>query len=338
MEHWTLWYFRQYTNDLLLPPYGILQNKQWLETYIASPDKYVTKAADSFLKNQALEWLLENGPNNWSELNISSIKMPLDRIQSILMVEMIKAIEILSLSNCSLSEWPLVNHLSSLKRLDLSRNTKLNNKGLASLELPKLEELDISYCHINSLSIHPMTSKSSKLRIIIGSKETRYITMSLLMRIQTGKISLEVIENFQKQLMFPPFKCFENMQELAKFIEHPEKELLLFENTDQTIKTLTWMVSSENSTLQSVNLSGYSSIYDTYRDKWMKEVLSSPQMPTITTLSLSECNLKNVPDLTLLQNIEKLDLSYNALKEIDRKFNFHQIENSCTHQAMRWNE
>ena len=322
--------FRQYTSALLLPPYEVLVYKQMLKTYIASPDKYVAKVTNSclkkqeldWLKTQALNWLLENAPNNLSELDISGTKMPLDRIQSILLIEKIKTLETLNLSNCSLSEWPSVNHLSSLKRLNLSRNTKLNSKGLALLELPKLEELNITRCPINSLNIHPMTSKSSKLRLIIGSKETRYITMSLLKRIQTGKINLEVIEDFQKQLMFPPFKCFENMEELAKFIEHPEKELLLFENTDQTIKTLNWMLSSENSTLQSVNLSGYSAIYEMYRDKWLKEVLSSPQIPTIETLNLSECNLKNVPDLTLLQNLEKLDLSYNALKEIDRKLNF----------------
>ena len=314
--------FRQYIEALLLPPCGIIENKQLLETYIASPDKYLTKVTDSCLKKEALDWLLENAPNNLSELDISGTEMPLDRIQSILLIEKIKALETLNLSNCSLNEWPSVNHLSFLKRLNLSRNTKLKSKGLALVELPKLEELNITHCPINSLSIHPTTSKSSKLRIIIGSKETRYITMSLLKRIQTGKISLEVIQDFQKQLMFPPFKCFENIEELAKFIEHPEKELLLFENTDQTIKTLTWMLSSENSTLQSVNLSEYSAIYDTYRDKWLKEVLSSPQMPTIRTLNLSGCNLKNVPDLTLLQNLEKLDLSYNALKEIDRKLNF----------------
>ena len=124
--------------------------------------------------------------------------------------------------------------------------------------------------------------------------------MSLLNRIQSGKVKLEVIEDFQKQLMFPPFKCFENLNKLKNFIEHPEKELSLFENTDKTIKTLTWMLSPENSKLQSLNLSGYSAIYDMYRDKWLKEVLSSPQIPTITTLNISHCSLKNVPDLNFV--------------------------------------
>ena len=315
-------YFVDIPRLLLLPPCEILGNKEKLEAYIASPDKYVAKVTDTWLKKQALDWLIEYGPN-LSELDISGIKVTLDQIQCTLLIDKLRTIETLNLSNCSLSEWPLViNQLSCLKCLNLSRNTNLNSKGLPLLELPKLEELNITHCPINSLSIHPMTSKSSKLLIIIGSKETRYITMSLLNRIQTGKVKLEVIEDFRKQLMFPPFKCFENLNELSKFIEHPEKELLLLENTEKTIKTLTWMLSSENSTLQSLNLSGYSAIYDMYRDKWLKEVLSSPQIPTVTTLNLSGCNLKHVPDLKFLQNLEKLDLSYNALKEIDRKLNF----------------
>ena len=312
---------RQYTKALQMPSYAILNNNDNLQRYLKSPEKQIAGINDTCFKEEALNWLLDNKSGKFTELNMSNLTMSLSRVLNHTKVQ---SVEVLDLSNCSLTECPPVNHLYSLRHLNLSDN-RIKGKGLVTLNLPRLEHLDISNCPIKTVSLSSMPCSSSKLHLIIGSKETRYIAMSLLKRASEGQISLEVTEKFQSKLMFPPFRCLRSTEQLANFIKNPEKELLSFEKTEQTIDTLNSMLKSDIA-LETLNLPGYATIYEDYGNRWLNAVLGSPSLNEIKVMKLASCNLSRVPDITPLLMLQELDLSNNKLEKIHLRLEFSNMK------------
>ena len=238
----------------------------------------------------------------------------MNEIQDALNESRSSALSYINLSNTSLKTLPKLAHLKNLTTLDISNN---NLNSIQSLESPSLRTLNVTGNEFLSVLDFIPQKVQALNEVIFGSVMCKFIRHSILEKASTGALKLNVLNDYRENLLVPrPCVLFDDA-ELTKYVTCTEMNIQQI-NSDEPhtqYEAIEILTEAKDFHYQSFNLSNQRKFCENIGIAQLKSIIC--RMTTITKLTLSHCNLSQIPDLSGLSQLHVLDLQYNDIKQFD---------------------
>ena len=230
-------------------------------------------------------------------------------------ISKLKRVTFVDLSDCKLSSVPDLRDMGSLKQLVLRNNAIENCDELQNMSV---EEIDLENNPVQGFDLKA-TSLPSLTKLRIGSPKTKYISISLLTNFQLGKFRIEIPEQYLQYLIFPDENCMTDMERFRDCVKSPCLNLTPVSRTEQR-DAFEWVVQHCSSELQSIRLTENGE-FDEHMEQqicsidsllidlnWSDMIASCS---ALKELHLARCSLNQMPKLSMLSNLETVDVKYN---------------------------
>ena len=324
---------QMYLNFLYLPP-GHLLNSSNLKNYIDSPEKYLDEVDESH-KQESLTWLLGDIKENIKIFTLSGQEnlcqiLKFRGLQNLLNNKKLSQLENLHLGTCGLTAAPKIDHLAKLKFLNLSNN---HIKGLRwDFKHPALEILYFQGNPTDKLDFNSKDFPALK-HIIFGSKETKELSPSFLERIAESKLDYFVPEQYRSTLTNPPYGTLDGERTGLKSYLQGELDLSSSKFRKKANHTINTLINKHPVDIKILKLSGQSVWVQ--QEQSLKRLLELRKLEKVTELYLDGCNINEIPDVTHLKHLLRLDISHNPVNKdcLSIKLNIRQLQqlnlNNC---------
>ena len=247
-----------------------------------------------------------------SELNLSDHKdlytfITHSGLNDILKSKPLFVISRLILSNIGLTAIPSALHyLKCIETLDLSKNLLTTVENIDSNE--KLQFLMLQDNPIETITV-PENLISTLTRVEFGSTLTKYISDSLV----CSNVGLEgSTEEYYQYLILPPAAYLLDVNFRNRYLEDKPSIIKKIHNKDDRKNAYLHVAEVEKDIPTELDFSGDVSIQDR-----IDSLVNQPNMTVIVKLVLQHCQINCLPSISNLVNIHQLDISRNALENID---------------------
>ena len=311
--------------SLILPPAIVLSKGNQLRRYLLKPAKYLIHVGLSKL-DEAIQWLANDADFPFNTLDLSkqtyffSNIFDMGRFHTFFMGDNLTALKELNVSSCKLTTALQLEYLEKLETLIMGNNGLMD---LASLTQPNLRKLDVTNNPIVTISVDfnrcPLVSE-----IKAGSKDTKYLSLSILERISAGDLTVD-LSKFKNDLLYPPSRTVPS--DLDKNLV---KAFLLSGMFD-----VSWFIAEDSSSCDSLTdvkniLSIDERIITTFKmcnfpqlfknnESALDSLFESPRLSKVECLELRKCNLSSVPLLRHALKLHKLNISENEQLELTKQ-------------------
>ena len=220
----------------------------------------------------------------------------------------------LDMSSLGLSSVPDISNLGELKYLNIENN---NIDTLHNVKSATLAEIRATGNPIKEIDLDT-TFLPSLHNLVVGSKETKYISLRILQIVREKQLNLDIPDDYLNYLVFPSKSYLKNEESLWEFVDNPSLDLTVVPTTEH-LTTCEWVLARNGSKLKTLKIS---------RDVELDEesdiipVFNShrTQLHQLMCLSLTKVSLKLLPDLSSLSNLWNVDLRFNNIRELNQKF------------------
>ena len=214
--------------------------------------------------------------------------------------------------------------MGSLKQLVLTNNAIVN---CDELQNRSVEDVNLENNPVLGFDLEA-TALPSLLKLRIGSPRTKYISISLLTNFQLGKFKIEIPEQYLEYLLFPATTCMTHRERLRDLVKSPCLNLAPIPSNDRR-EAFEWILQHCRTELQSMRITNIGE-FDEHTEvqfcninsllielNWrgMIELCSA-----LKELRLAGCSLDQMPKLSMLSNLEVVDLKHNKIEEIDETY------------------
>ena len=215
----------------------------------------------------------------------------------------------LNLSRNDLKALPNCSNMPSLNFLDISNNDILS---LASLESKCLSHLLVNENPLDILDFDPQ-KLPSLIEVTFGSEESRFVHFKIAEKASEGIINLRITSHGEQYLMFPRPQVLSNQEKLRELCQCEEISPRLFNtsNLEEQMKCVSRLMEYGAFKHQSLNFSGESLFSLTVGPEELNNWLS--KLTKLTHLTLSNCELQEIPDVTELILLQLLDVRHNKI-------------------------
>ena len=236
-----------------------------------------------------------------------------DRLQGVINQNKTPYITKFNFSGNNLQKIPDLTTLTHLDTLNVRNN---DITSLTSLENNNIKILKVEGNPLATLDFDPGKVPSIK-KVMFGSLQTRYVNFSILQKVAMGIIELSLASEYEKSLFIPHPDLLKSQKELANYIKCTEISLHWFNTTnpDERLDCILWFFKNSPVEFESLNLSGQSEFCTSIQLEKLNGLIN--MMPTLTKLSLSDCELDTIPNVKVLTNLQVLDLKNNNIKKLD---------------------
>ena len=232
-----------------------------------------------------------------------------------------------NLSDTGLKRTPGIVNFSGLKVLNISNNSI---ESLEKLENNSLENLIVDGNNFPVLDFCP-EKVPCVTKVSFGSETCKFVSFAILRKALSSTLTLNLCDDFKHNLFVPLPNILNDKEKLEKYVNSREINLHQFNlqqsETDQQIQCISHLTNYEGLQYDCFSLDGQVSFcFSSGIPK------SLPLMPTITSLALSSCNLRCVPDISRLFYLKTIVLRDNKIDNCDnlenRSVNEIVIENN----------
>ncbi len=328
-----------FKQHLVFPHKKFLSNKEDIKKVCSSPESNIKAMEDPGQKYDFLMWLLNNAdPLSGNELDTFCLNDQGDilehakknKLPCVLSHRNLQKVETLKLKSCGLQEFLSLENFPCLKELNIAEN------DIKSAHIPQ-NHLRLEILKMSGNPIQIIDTQFSALpnlkKIIIGSKVTRYLSKDLLKRtlgdvvvtdgtngieVRLSKLSIDVPESdgnrYRKALQLPTHSVMIDKSLLAEFIENPEKSLSKLPDIKERLDALDWLVENFKAASTSFDLSHQDALCSKLGTAKLSESIQN--MPRLKILILRKCKLTTIPNISQLNYLETLDMSFNSIDDI----------------------
>ena len=260
-----------------------------------------------------------------------------DRFNEFLRHDKLKHLNYLYVDHCHLNKFPDLSNLTELRYLNISNNyikeidenlallshlhhLDISNNPIENLDkignCLALDTLNIAETHIAMLHIDFTNGKLGKLNTIeCGSEYLKYISHATLRRKQVNEkeFAIEVLEEYRTNLILPKYQTLVDRYLLHKFLTEESLTDILNKdlNPNDFYEALMNLLNQGDQRFPTLDLTGQD-----VGSQRLQVILDNPNSVSLTRLNLKQSNLKVVPDLTNLVNLEHLDVGSNLIESL----------------------
>ena len=308
------------SDSLLFPPFSSTANTDQLKELVEE-EKLSVRHVDQKRKEEGIMWMLTKSQVDFKVLDLSDEKYlceSIDLFQIFASNECLKNLTKINLSSSGLEWIPNMSSLLGLKSLDLSNN-KLSN--FAADHCPEnIEELFIEGNSIPHVNID--CNKFSKLaKLKCGSKSTEYISSQILDKWYNSDFNLIIPSEYEKYLIMPPAMVIKEKERVSKYLQNPERYLVLISGIEKKSSALIWLLNSNNPSLHtSLDFTSQMWIFENKID--MAEI----NLRHIHSLKLSGCGIREIPKFSSMSCLIYLNLHDNLFQRMPELINTPRLE------------
>ena len=307
----------QHRKHLLFPSHEFLQDNIKLKAFLTNPIQDILTYGETTLRRQAVVWLLTTNQHNFTELDLSDqgelfSTMSEGNIADILQSDCLQNTKYLCLKNCNLQKLPKFKLFPSLESLDISDN-HLESLELISDNESQLKSLIITGNPLGRIEVD-VTNLPNLEVLECGSVSTKYISIPILERYMKG-MKLEIPVQYRKSLLLPSYNIIED-DLVAEFVANPENYSNQISGLADSVDILMWFFTSRKDQ-ESFRITDQKDLCR--KQSVLRNLLHEPNLANIKKLFLDNCALTFLPNVTHLESLEVLDISYNAISDLDYK-------------------
>ena len=302
---------------LLIPPHPMLKDPKMLHQQINSKEitlqHYDELNPES--QNQCITWLVGKGYVEYETVNFSNDTAFCSHLEHYGLQQLISkfvTIRELNLSNCGLRCIPDIKKLVNLKTLVLTGNFiekfgDIVSESVICIDFEGNPILGYDFDDVNLPGLRHLT---------IGSPKTKYISLDTLRIVLNRQLVLQVSEENRNFLVFPTADCLVDHRRMSEFVQNAKFDMteILAENQ---LEAFDWAL-QHSGTFISLKLNDMGQSGKCF--DCINRLHEIPSLVQLKELSLENCNLEILPDVSLLNKLEVLDVSQNRIEEVKSTF------------------
>ena len=303
----------EHAENLIIPSVECLSNIQKLTTFVNNRKISPNEAYNSQPEKQVkyLQWLSKNREVQYEIFSLVGEgdflrKTHFNLSDCFETSEALRYLKEVHLENCRLKDLPRMSSLSQVEIVDVRDN-----------EIDVLDEncfpLSVKTLLVSGNPIHCVDIYGTKFKdlsqIQCGSKETHFISSSLMSRMLAGHLTVIVPHEHRQHLYLPPGAVFDEEKRLPEYVENPEKYLIHVPDIQNRVVALQWLI-RDKTDFDKHDFDLYDWLFMT------PDHTGNISIKNIKTLNVSHCNLNVLPDLKYLDSLERLILADNNLTDL----------------------
>ncbi len=312
----------RFVDRLLVPPPKILANNRAIKRFLKSREMSLNKVnranVDPVELYKAVIWMLENFPVTYETLNLKNESIFCETLGVEALLDQMPQLKKLVLTNCKLSQVPVVEGCHQLQILNLKQNSIGSLSSVCSDFVVEIDLEDNPIQGVDAVEVNLPALK--KLRL--GSPHTKFISIATLERMRSGSLVLDIPKKYLKNILFPTPDCFEHPEALSRFIKNAELNLAVIEKNEDKREGAEWVLHHSSPALKSLVLSDGRVAEDWCRDADLAAVLETlnhhmVDLQQLMRLSMPNTGLETFPDVSILRSLTHLNLSRNQIRSVD---------------------
>ena len=309
----------QHSNSPIMPPSAVLREKDKLQHYLIKPEGYLAHVANRDKLHKAAEWLMCDADFTFSKINLSGQNelFPAGSlVAKFLRGSNLGKITSINLSKCNLNNLPDIEHLQHLERLDVSRN-EVREEDLFNLKHPTLQYVDVTMNPIETVHVNFASCPELK-EIIVGSNETRCLSVEVLQKVCNGQIMIHFNEEYRKNIVVPPPHIVDtnlSKQEIQIYLTNGEFNLSWYKRSVpsaylDTGDMLLNIIALDKRAITRFTISKEPELASMIGNN-INMILK--KFKKVAELDLSNCKMTNLPEVNHMKRLIHLDLSGNQI-------------------------
>ena len=323
---------------LLLPPATLitptertLATRTECQRYLRSPETFISDLENTRKMLEALEWLFCDSRKDFKSINFSGMKWIfimyehdlsylLDRIKMSSTLNMVRKIDV---SSCNIINLQQLQYLTNVQELNVSCNQLTNISAVAFNEL---NYLNVSFNPIELIDINQECFPSLQ-SLFFGSDKTTFVSARVLNLHCEGKIQIHVSDTKRNILLSPPWEVIDHGREsILNWMKDNHFSVCQIEADDRKLKTLQLVERQRGKNYTSINLDGEVSLFQMHLPiTEMQRLLLLPVFAKVTEASFRSCQLTDIDFLSVLKQLERLDISDNKIEKIPALKNLKKL-------------
>ena len=293
-----------YSQNLIFPPASALRNHQQRRDLLDSTfSSFNFQKLNMFSREKTYEYLiwLQRQEVNIEVCNLSHSTIGTLKLNSVFCG--MPTIRELILHDCGLEYIPMMSSMLVLEKVDI-RNNKLKIVACSSFP-PSLKEINLVGNPIRWIDFD-FSSLTHLEKVKCGSKNTHYLSLSLVKRVQNNNIVLKIPKRFVDYFHLPPPVAFHRKDNLKSYFDNPAEFLKFIRGRQDRLEVLNLLSSSDS----------YNLDMDFTGQTWTEAERNKLISINIQFLTLDSCSIKSWSQLKGLLRLRTLSLQNNCLKGI----------------------
>ena len=307
-------------DSLLFPPFSSTADQDRLREFVEQKQLTV-RHVDKKWKEEGMIWLLAKSQAEFKTLDLSDetdLCESVDLFEIFVSNQCLKNLTKINLSSSGLELMPQMTSLLALKSLDISNN-RLKNFTAAycpeKVEEPFIQGNAISYIDIDC-------DKFSELATLqCGSRSTGLISSQILDKWYNSKLNLIIPSEYEKYLIMPPTMVIKEKERVLKYLQNPERYLMLISGIEKKSSALSWLFNSKKPHLSdSLDFTSQMWIFENEID------VIKINLRHIHSLKLNGCGIREIPQFGSMSGLKCLNLHDNQIKKVPELVNAPLLE------------